>query len=124
MAGERSPMVEEMRWGEVRVEGFEAPFKDVKLFPGGAREWDWNETGTQHWPGIQTADVQELVEKGAEVVVLGTGFYERLGVRPETLAMLENAGVEAHVAQSERAVRIYNELREEKAVGAVIHSTC
>jgi hypothetical protein len=28
-------------------------FKDAKLFPGGARAWDWRETGTGHVPGIQ-----------------------------------------------------------------------
>jgi hypothetical protein len=40
-------------WGiSVReVEGH-PPFKDAKIFPGDAREWDWRETGTRHVPGI------------------------------------------------------------------------
>ena len=32
--------------------------KDFKLYPGGGRKWDWTETGTQHQPGIQPADVK------------------------------------------------------------------
>jgi hypothetical protein len=49
----------------MEVEGH-PPFKDAKVFPGGAREWDWRETGTRHVPGIQPADVQELIEHGAK----------------------------------------------------------
>jgi hypothetical protein len=60
-------------------------FKDAKLFPGGAREWDWRETGTGHVPGIQPGDIQELLDHGATVLVLSQGMWGRLGVCPETL---------------------------------------
>jgi hypothetical protein len=69
-----------LSWGHVEVEGH-PPFKDTKVFPGGAREWDWRETGTRHVPGIQPADVQELIEHGAKAVVLSKGIWERLQVR-------------------------------------------
>lgn len=120
----RSPKVTELSWGRLAVEGRDAPFKDAKLFPGGAREWDWNETGTNHDPGIQPADVDELLDHGAEVVVLSKGFHERLKVRPETLKRLEKRGVPTHVEQTEEAVRLYNELAGKERVGALIHSTC
>jgi hypothetical protein len=99
-------------------------FKDAKLFPGGARAWDWNETGTNHEPGIQPADVEELLERGATAVVLSKGFHERLGVTPEALRVLEDRGVRAHVRQTGEAIQLYNELRETERVGALIHSTC
>jgi hypothetical protein len=117
-----SPRVTDLVWGRLEVEG--STFKDAKLFPGGARAWDWNETGTNHEPGIQPADVEELLERGATTVVLSKGFHERLGVTPETLRMLEERGVAAHVRQTEEAIRLYNELRETEKVGALIHSTC
>ncbi len=116
------PRVTDLAWGRLEVEG--STFKDAKLFPGGARAWDWNETGTNHEPGIQPADVEELLERGATTVVLSKGFHERLGVTPETLRMLEERGVAAHVRQTEEAIRLYNELRETEKVGALIHSTC
>ena len=119
----RSPRVTELSWGHVKVEN-STSYKDVKLFPGGSREWDWNETGTQHEPGIQPADIEELLEHGAEVVVLSRGVYERLGVCPETLRMLEDRGIRVHVVQTEEAVRLYNEMADEERVGALIHSTC
>ena len=121
---QKSPRVTHLSWGRLEVEGEDGPFKDAKLFPGGARAWDWNETGTSHEPGIQPADVEELLERGATVVVLSKGFHERLGVSPQTLRMLEERGVTAHVRQTGEAIQLYNELRESERVGALIHSTC
>jgi hypothetical protein len=118
-----SPRVMHIAWGRLEVEGF-APFKDAKLWPGGSREWDWRETGTQHEPGIQPADIKELLEHGATVVVLSKGVLERLQVCPETLEMLAREGIDTHVLQTERAVELYNELRETARVAALLHSTC
>jgi hypothetical protein len=117
-----SPRITHLSWGRLETDG--GVFKDARLYPGGAEEWDWNETGTSHDPGIQPADVEKLLERGATVVVLSKGFHERLGVTPETLRMLEEKGVPAHVAQTEKAARLYDELRETEKVGALIHSTC
>jgi hypothetical protein len=60
----RSPQIKNVSWGRLEVEGKAAPYKDAKLFPGGSCEWNWGETGTSHKPGIQIADVQELLEHG------------------------------------------------------------
>ena len=118
-----APRITRLEWGEVELDTGET-FKDVKLWPGGARAWDWNETGTAHDPGIQPADVEELLEHGARVVVLSRGVNERLRVKDETLARLEEAGVRAEVLPTERAVERYNALRGDEPVGALIHSTC
>jgi len=55
----RPPRVAALEWGVLEVEGGSEPYKDAKLWPGGSREWDWNETGTRHVPGVQLADVEE-----------------------------------------------------------------
>jgi hypothetical protein len=54
------------------------PPADTRRYPGGGREWDWSETGTRHQPGIQPADVEELLTHGATVVVLSQGMDEQL----------------------------------------------
>src|SRR5690606_27017026 len=100
-----SPRISRLSWGQIEVAGHRA-FKDAKLYPGGAREWDWRETGTRHVPGIQPADVAELLEHGAEVVVLSKGVLERLQVCPETLELLQRRGLPAHVRPSEVALRV------------------
>lgn len=120
-----SPRITHISWGCLEIEGRDRPFKDAKLYPGGARTWDWNETGTSHDPGIQPADVEELIENGADVVVLSRGMNERLKVKSETIERLEEAGIETHVLQTEKAVQRYNELQEAKeSVAGLFHSTC
>ena len=120
----RSPRIRELAWGRVVVEGQPKPFKDSKLYPGGAREWDWGETGTRHRPGIQPADLQELLDRGARIVILSQGYLKRLQVAPETLQLLESLEIQTHILQTEKAVWLYNDLCEVEAVGALIHSTC
>lgn len=118
-----SPRITDLSWGQIEVEGF-GEFKDVKLYPGGAREWRWQETGTEHTPGVQFADVKELLENGAEVVVFSQGVYARLKVQGGTLKKLEDMGIETHVFKTGEAVEIYNKLSEDKLVGGLFHSTC
>ena len=117
-----SPRITHLSWGRLETE--DGAFKDARLYPGGAEEWDWNETGTNHDPGIQPADVERLLERGATVVVLSRGFNERLGIAPETRAMLDEKEIPTHIAQTEEAANLYERLRETERVGALFHSTC
>jgi hypothetical protein len=120
----KSPRVMAFEWGRVDVEGFDVPFKDVKLYPGGARAWNWDETGTRHDPGIQPGDVQELLDNGATTVILSKGVHERLKTHPSTLDMLRQREITVQVLQTEAAIEAYNALVGAEPVGALIHSTC
>ncbi len=119
----RSPLVTHISWGRMKVEGL-GEGKDFKLYPGGGREWDWSETGTQHVPGIQPADVEELLEQGATVIVLSRGMQLMLQTCPETLDLLKHRGVTVHVKETKEAVTLYNKLTEREAAGGLFHSTC
>lgn len=123
MSSGASPKITHLSWGRIEVEG-EGAFKDAKLFPGGAREWDWSETGTAHVPGIQPSDVKELLDQGATVIVLTQGVYGRLRVCPQTLELLSAQGVRVHVLRTENAAEAYSRLAETDRVGALFHSTC
>jgi hypothetical protein len=68
-------------------------------------------------PGIQPADVLELLDAGATVVVLAQGMQGQLQVMSETLALLAERGVPVHVADTEQAVQRYNELAATDPVG-------
>ena len=118
-----SPRITSLKWGSIEVDGF-GTFRDVKLFPGGAREWNWQETGTRHSPGIQPADVQEIIDAGARTVVLSRGMYKRLKTMPETVTSLEKAGITIHQLQTEESVSKYNNLSEDEQVGGLIRTTC
>jgi hypothetical protein len=119
-----SPRIKQVAWGKLEVDGVAEPYKDAKLFPGGSKEWNWRETGTGHQPGIQPADLQELLEHGATVVVLSRGMQQCLHVPGETLDFLEKRQIAAHVLPTPEAVELYNQLAEKEAVGGLFHTTC
>jgi hypothetical protein len=99
--------------------------KDWKLWPGGGRTWDWNETGTRHDPGIQPAEIEELLEHGSEAVILSRGQELQLQTTPEALDLLRERGVTVHFEETRAAVERYNDLAEQGVpVGGLFHSTC
>jgi hypothetical protein len=120
----QSPRITHISWGKMEIEGV-GEGKDFKLYPGGGRPWDWNETGTRHVPGIQPADVAELITRGCQVIVLSRGMDLALQVCPETLTALNQHGIDTHVAETRAAAEYYNTLAEQGTpVGGLFHSTC
>lgn len=119
----KSPRIIHIAWGEMKVEGIGSG-KDFKLYPGGGREWDWNETNTRHVPGIQPSDLEELLDKGSKVIVLSRGMQLVLQTCPETLEMLEKKRIPVYVEETKAAVELYNRLAGQEAVGGLFHSTC
>ncbi len=99
--------------------------RDFKLYPGGGRAWDWKETNTHHAPGIQPADVEELLANGSSVVVLSRGMLLALQTAPETIELLKRTGIPFYIKETKAAVRFYNSLVDkEERVGGLFHSTC
>jgi hypothetical protein len=120
-------LITNLSWGsmEVSIAGKKQAFKDCKIWPGGAREWHWDETGTHHSPGIQFADFEEILAHDIDVLVLTRGTLGRLGVSAETEKELRKQGVSYHIEKTRKAVRLFNELTKQgKRVGGMFHSTC
>jgi hypothetical protein len=119
----RPPRIVQVSWGRMEVEGLGVG-KDFKLYPGGGRAWDWTETGTRHSPGIQPADVEELVARGATTIVLSRGMNKQLHVRRDTRRYLDARSITVRVAETREAVKIYNDLTDGTLVAGLFHSTC
>jgi hypothetical protein len=120
----QSPKITHVSWGNIEVDGIGAG-RDFKLYPGGGRAWDWKETDTHHVPGIQFADVQEILANGSAVVVLSRGMLLALRTARETVELLERRGVPYHIKETKAAVKLYNRLAEAgQQVGGLFHSTC
>lgn len=121
---QKSPLIRTIKWGRMDIEHLGSG-KDFKLWPGGGRPWNWQETGTRHSPGIQVADVRELVDHGCQSIVLTKGILSRLKIPAETTTYLERLNIEIHVASTKKGVAIYNALAADgQAVGGLFHSTC
>ncbi|KAM7179539.1 mth938 domain-containing protein isoform 2-T2 [Macrochelys suwanniensis] len=142
-----SPEIASLSWGQMMVKGCSTAYKDCKVWPGGSRTWDWRETGTNilcrtqeagitigmffslrsnlHSPGVQPADLEEVVKKGVKTLVIGRGMSEALQVPASTVDYLKKNGIDVLVLQTEKAVKEYNALVAQGVkVGGVFHSTC
>ncbi|XP_026185497.1 mth938 domain-containing protein isoform X1 [Mastacembelus armatus] len=120
-----SPEIIFLSWGHMKVKGCATSYKDCKVWPGGSRAWDWRETGTDHYPGVQPADLEEVLKKRIDLLLIGRGMNEALQVPSTTLDFVKQRGVDVRVLQTEKAVAEYNKLVSQGAkVGGVFHSTC
>lgn len=120
----QAPRIISSGWGKLEVQSL-GKGKDFKLWPGGGRPWDWNETGTSHSPGIQVADVEELVDHGCLTVILGCGVFSRLKITREALDYLDKQGIETIATDTKRAIRTYNEYVDRNLpIGGLFHTTC
>jgi hypothetical protein len=123
----KSSTITHVSWGQMEVvaDGHTYRFRDCKVWPGGAKEWDWRLTGTRHKPGIQPTDVEELLEKGVKVMVLSRGLQLALQTCTDTEELLRSRGIEYHIEETTHAVALFNALADEGVmVGGLFHSTC
>jgi hypothetical protein len=65
--------------------------------------------------------IEHLLEFEPEILIIGLGAGSKLGLTKKAFALLEESGVEWHVRPTKSAVKLYNKLRREKNVVAVLH---
>jgi len=94
---------------------------DVVILPTGVKD-NWRR---EEGHILKPADLAEVLGVAPAVLVVGQGAQGCMTVTDETLACLEQAGIEPVCAPTPRAVEVYNEraLRGEN-VAAVLHLTC
>lgn len=115
-------LITDLKWGSLKV-GSQS-FKDCRIWPNNAEEWDWNKTGTRHKPGIQIEDLADFIDN-IDTIVLSEGVDGVLQIKPDTLEFLKKANKDIFIARTPMAVEKYNELLTKgERVGALIHTTC
>jgi hypothetical protein len=120
-------LITKISWGRIEVVCNEQTYtyKDCQIGPTGSKEWDWNLTGTKHNPGIQIADIAEIIDQGLEVIILTRGMQLMLNTCQETEEFLQQRNIEYYIEETKQAVDLYNKLvNEGRKVGGVFHSTC
>jgi hypothetical protein len=116
---------------------------DFKIWPTGSESWNWragrtcnHAVSTRHAPGIQVADVVDLIDD-ADIFILSQGVDGDLLVQELTVKYLEAKGktvyclptikeskIKGTIAK-ESAIDLYKKLANEgKRVAALIHATC
>uniref|UniRef100_A0A8C8GX94 Mth938 domain-containing protein n=1 Tax=Oncorhynchus tshawytscha TaxID=74940 RepID=A0A8C8GX94_ONCTS len=101
-----SPEIASLSWRHMKVKGCSSSYKAYKVCPGGSQ---------------QPADLEEVLQKGVETLVIGQGMSEMI----VDYRKRRTEGVELRVLQTVKAITEYNNLVGQGAkVGGVFHSTC
>jgi hypothetical protein len=112
--------IESYGFGEMAIDG-QTYDRDLIIMPD--RVWDswWREEGHR----LSVADLKEVFEAEPEVLIVGTGFYDRMHVPVETSREVEKRGIELHVLSTGKAWALYNQLEStDRRVVAAFHLTC
>jgi hypothetical protein len=112
-------MIDSYNFGRVVIDG-KLYTKDVIIIPGRVKDNWWRKSGHQ----LCIEDIEEEVEKGIEVIIIGTGYSGVMRVLPETMEYLQSRGIEVIVKRTKDACEIYNQLENNKKVIACLHLTC
>lgn len=94
---------------------------DVIILPEKVRDSWWRKEGHS----LHIEDLTEIIEANPDVLVIGTGYYGRMAIPPETKSFLESKGIEVRIAETSDAVKEFNQLQ--KNIGrivAALHLTC
>ncbi len=98
--------------------------RDIRIWPEGSQVWDWRKAGTHHIPGIQIADIADLLPT-VSIVILTRGVDGILEIPQATIDYCNNAGKTVYTGRTYEMIALYNSLLQEgKKVAAVIHLTC
>ena len=112
--------IEEYEFGRIRVKGREYR-NDVIVFPNRVSpEW-WRKDGHS----LTMKDLEEVLEYGPDLIIVGKGAYGVLRIPEKTREALREKNILLIDDITGKAIQLFNERMEhgEKAVGA-FHLTC
>ena len=125
-----APEISHLQWGQMTIKENDrlTTYKDCRICPTGSENWNWKLTGTRHIPGIQFADLSDLLKKYPEtkIIILSQGMEDQLETHPETLATLKTQypQINVKVLNTRKAVNYYNQYRKTHPIIGLFHSTC
>lgn len=112
--------IEEYKFGKMRIAG-KVYNSDLVITPSGILSPWWRREGHL----LELKDLGELKDLDVEHVVIGTGYNGMMEVLDELTDYFKARGVKVYVADTRKAVELYNTLVEKgsKVLGA-FHLTC
>ncbi|MEF8847873.1 MAG: MTH938/NDUFAF3 family protein [Candidatus Thermoplasmatota archaeon] len=115
-------MIENYSFGKMSVNGKKYS-SDLIIFPSEVKD-NWRRKKGHR---LLKEDVEEIVEKKPDLLVIGTGAYGFMKIPKRTLEYLESSDIEVIYDKTKKAVEIFNEKIEEEKEGKIVaafHLTC
>ena len=111
--------IEHYSFGRITIDG-KTYTSDVIIYPGRVDSSWWRKQG--HY--LQVVDLIDVINTKPDILIIGTGYSGVMVVPKETVSRLESEDIEVHVAQTEKAVELFNTLQKDRTVIAALHLTC
>jgi hypothetical protein len=106
-------------FGKIIIDGMTYT-SDVIIYPDHVDSSWWRREGHL----LQKEDLKDIIKSGISTVIIGTGYYGTMRVPIETLDYFKSENIEAHVENTQQAVKLYNAILEKQPVVAALHLTC
>lgn len=111
-------MIDEFTIGSFRIAGKQY-LGDIKIIAGKVRYWQ-----NRHKQILRLQDIDQLLAKKPETVIIGTGCSGLLQIPEEVQRMLRLAHVHVIIQKTPEACKTYNKLAaEKKNVAAILQAT-
>lgn len=114
-----APIIDSYRFGHLVVDGT-AYDADVIILPEQVLSGWWRIEGH----ALHPEDIDAVLDRLPDVLVVGQGAYSRLTILPETRAALQREGIELVAQPTREACQTYNDLRAQRPTAAALHLTC
>lgn len=113
-------MIEDYQFGSIKINGKEYNFDVEVRWDGEILKW-WRKEGHK----IDVEDVKRAVERGPEIIVLGTGAYGICEITKECEKFVKENNIQLIFQETGEAVKTFNSLlKENRKVIGLFHLTC
>jgi hypothetical protein len=120
-------MIDSYEFGVIVING-KRYSSDVIIYPDRVKDDWWRKEG--HKLGID--DLEDVIEKNPDVIVIGMGNPGLMKVLPETAKHIESKGIKLIIQSTKEACKTYNRLSSPPTAGfpasqkviALLHLTC
>ena len=113
------PRIDDFTFGKIVIDG-NTYQRDLIILPDRVLPNWWRVEGHS----LAHEDLQQAILGPPDVLVIGTGVFNRMKVPEDLRQKVQETGVEVMVLATKEACESYNQLREEKRVVAALHLTC
>jgi hypothetical protein len=111
--------IEHYSFGNITIDG-QTYTSDLIIYPDRIDTSWWRKEGHN----LQLEDLKDVLNVKPEVLIIGTGAFGVMRVPKEIIVHLESKGIKVHAMRTGKAVDLFNQLRKDAAVTAVLHLTC
>jgi hypothetical protein len=113
-------MIDHYEFGSITING-KTYNSDVIVTPDKVIDNWWREEGHE----IAPIDIEDVLDEGHRVMVVGTGMSGEVKVLTETKDLIKSKGIQLVIKNTSEAVKIYNKFEEQGVdVVGLFHLTC